>query len=253
MRGDMAQACSILVAARQALRAGISLVYDPQLYVNSTSFRFRERKWFGRTKTYSVGSVSEWFERCRTQGLVDLQYLTSTKSDNRDSLAFANTSPNFLACFFRHGRVRLWGSVWLSDSQSDGWDVVYEESHVPEIFKRKLQWENNAERFREALIRIEAFSRQIGCGEFAEIFHRAQSVLDGEVTVTSEPALPLPEHNRRMFEAAGVADLFGGMGSWNDSPAGIADKLGQREQYEQVSNELLQQLRCAVLYAVNEW
>lgn len=116
-----------------------------------------------------------------------------------------------------------------------------------------MQWENNTERFREALIRIEAFSRQIGCGEFAEIFHRALSVLDGEVTVTSEPALPLPEHNRRMFEAAGVADLFGGMGSWNDSPAGIADKLGQREQYEQVSNELLQQLRYAVLYAVNEW
>lgn len=139
MSGDMAQACSILVAARQALRAGTSLVYDPQLYVNSTSFRFRERKWFGRTKTYSVGSVSEWFERCRTQGLVDLQYLTSTKSDNRDSLAFANTSPNFLACFFRHGRVRLWVSVWLSDSQSDGWDVVYEESRAPEIFKRKLQ------------------------------------------------------------------------------------------------------------------
>lgn len=109
MRGDMAQACSILVAARQALRAGTSLVYDPQLYVNSTSFRFRERKWFGRTKTYSVGSVSEWFERCRTQGLVDLQYLTPTKPDNRDSLAFANSSPNFLVCFFRHGRVRLLG------------------------------------------------------------------------------------------------------------------------------------------------
>lgn len=89
--------------------------------------------------------------------------------------------------------------------------------------------------------------------KFAEIFHRALSVLDGEVTGTSEPALPLPEYNRRMFEAAGVADLFGGMGSWNDSPAVIADKLGQRAQYEQVSNELLKQLRCAGLYAVNEW
>ena len=48
----MAQACSILVAARQALRAGTSLAYDPQPYVNNTSFRFRERTWFGRTKTY---------------------------------------------------------------------------------------------------------------------------------------------------------------------------------------------------------
>ena len=50
MRGDMAQACSILVAARQALRAGTSLVYDPQLYVNSTSFVFGSENGLGEPK-----------------------------------------------------------------------------------------------------------------------------------------------------------------------------------------------------------
>ena len=77
--------------------------------------------------------------------------------------------------------------------------------------------------------------------------------MDGEAAGGPEPSLALPEHNRRLFEAAGVADVFGGMGSWNDSPAGIAEEQGQKECYDKLSQELLQQIRSAVLYAVNEW
>lgn len=253
MHGEMHQACSILVAAQQALRTGAPFMYEAPQYESSTVFHFRSRSWLRGSKTYLVGNVSEWFGRCLTKGLSDVQYLTDTMPDNRDLLGFANASPNLLACFFRNGRVRLFGSCWLFDPQSRGWNVVYMEARKSGIFKRKLAWEDNTENFRQALVRIEAFARQIGCDDFAEIFFRAQAVLDGEAAGGPEPSLALPEHNRRLFEAAGVADVFGGMGSWNDSPAGIAEEQGQKECYDKLSQELLQQIRSAVLYAVNEW
>ena len=169
MHGEMYQACSILVAARQALRTGAPFMYEAPQYESSTVFHFRSRSWLRGSKTYLVGNVSEWFGRCLTKGLSDVQYLTDTMPDNRDLLGFANASPNLLACFFRNGRVRLFGSCWLFDPQSRGWNVVYMEARKSGIFKRKLAWEDNTENFRQALVRIEAFARQIGCDDFAEI------------------------------------------------------------------------------------
>ncbi|MCR4791810.1 MAG: hypothetical protein K5871_03605 [Lachnospiraceae bacterium] len=55
----------------------------------------------------------------------------------------------------------------------------------------------------------------------------------------------------RMFVAASRADVFGGMGSWNDDPGYMAHSMGREEQYTSLSNELYAQIRKAVMYAVN--
>ena len=84
MHGEMYQACSILVAAQQALRTGAPFMYEAPQYESSTVFHFRSRSWLRGSKTYLVGNVSEWFGRCQTKGLSDVQYLTDTMPDNRD-------------------------------------------------------------------------------------------------------------------------------------------------------------------------
>ncbi|MBQ7926458.1 MAG: hypothetical protein IJ335_09220 [Lachnospiraceae bacterium] len=65
--------------------------------------------------------------------------------------------------------------------------------------------------------------------------------------------LPLPEAYRHIFEAAARADVFGAMGSWNDDPAYMAHEKGLEEEYNRLSDELLKQIRQAVLFAVNQW
>ena len=61
----------------------------------------------------------------------------------------------------------------------------------------------------------------------------------------------LEENALRMFLAASQADVFGGMGSWNDDPAGIAQEKGLGEEYDRLSKELYVQIRKAVMYAVS--
>ncbi len=43
------------------------------------------------------------------------------------------------------------------------------------------------------------------------------------------------------------------MGSWNDSPPYMAQEKGLEKEYETLSDQLLKQIRSAILYSVNEW
>lgn len=61
----------------------------------------------------------------------------------------------------------------------------------------------------------------------------------------------LTEEKKRIFFAAS-ADVFGAMGSWNDSPSWAAYEKGLEYEYNLLSEELLRQLKLAALYAVNE-
>lgn len=63
----------------------------------------------------------------------------------------------------------------------------------------------------------------------------------------------LPEKNKALFAAASRAWVFGGMGSWNDSPPYLAHEQGLDGDYERLSAALHRQIMLAVLYAVNEW
>jgi len=63
----------------------------------------------------------------------------------------------------------------------------------------------------------------------------------------------IPDPNLQIFEAASLADVFGAMGSWNDSPPYMAHEKGLDQEYETLSAELLKHIRLAILYAVNEW
>ena len=66
-------------------------------------------------------------------------------------------------------------------------------------------------------------------------------------------SLPLPQERCALFDAADCADVFGAMGSWNDTPPCLAGEKGLSREYDRLSDALLRQIRLAILYAVNEW
>lgn len=83
----------------------------------------------------------------------------------------------------------------------------------------------------------------------------ARNILDGDEKLP-EPKLPMPRIPQKylpLFYAADTADVFGAMGSWNDSPPYLAHEKGLDTEYEELSARLLKNIRLAVLYAVNEW
>ena len=62
----------------------------------------------------------------------------------------------------------------------------------------------------------------------------------------------LPEAKMKLYFAADISDVFGAMGSWNDSPAAKAAEMGISDEYEMVSKELIAHNRLALMYAINE-
>ena len=103
--------------------------------------------------------------------------------------------------------------------------------------------------------KIAAFADKIDFQNFANIFTKALDMLNGkniENNYYKKYFSLLPEINARLFSSAGISDVFGGMGSWNDSPPYYACEKGLENNYKNLSNELLTQIRLAILYSVNE-
>ena len=63
----------------------------------------------------------------------------------------------------------------------------------------------------------------------------------------------MPKKNLALFAAASLADVFGGMSSWNDDAAGLAQHKRRAKEYDELSGELFTQMRKATLFAINEW
>jgi len=53
-----------------------------------------------------------------------------------------------------------------------------------------------------------------------------------------------------LFEAASITDVFGAMGSWNDSPTCMAHEKGMDIEYEFFSGELIKQVRLVPIIAI---
>ena len=176
--------------------------------------------------------------------------------NDRNLLGFSNTTESTLVCFFKE-RVTYFIARWEFDTEKKAWNILYTEYEWIDVPAGKPHFEDESAGFLEILKKIKAFACAIDCDSFAEIFQKAIDILEGTSGhIDTEYGLPLPglpEKHLRIFEAASAADVFGAMGSWNDSPPGMAHKKNLDKEYEELSNELLKQVRLAIRYAINEW
>lgn len=255
MNGDIYLTSSITAAAKKAIQTGGGIQYTPPAHENISFTFLPVKRFFGRfgRKVYAAPDVPSWFAYSRRRGLEDVKFLCPVAVENRELLGFANTAQACILCFFDDGRATCFTSGWYTDRQKNMWDIVYTEQEYSVPPAEKPRFANNLDSFRKALLEIQDFAVAIGCEGFANTFEEARKILEGG-DIKRTPVMPeLPELNLRLFEAAGKADVFHAMGSWNDSPPYMASEKGLEEEFDRVSEELLKNIRLAVLYAVNEW
>lgn len=256
MNGQMYQICSIVAAGRKALQSGEPIKYVPTSYEHSTTFSFLPEKKFFGTRNCIAPDVSTWFEHMKGRGLQNIKFLCPISVKNRQLLGFSNTTESSIFCFLRSGKVSYFVPDWKFDREKRQWNILYSEQWVGPPMEKSC-FEDNTDSFRQVLLEIKNLADQIECEDFARIFGSAISILDGGKEYPDEKygltLPPIPQENLQLFEAASLADVFGAMGSWNDSPPYMAHEKGLDKEYEQLSNELLKNIRLALLYAVNEW
>lgn len=254
MKGELYQLCRLTAAAKSALFGYSGFLYEPIAYENKTEFLFRPSiKEYG-IKNQTADTPEKWYENCVKKGLRDIKLIVPTEVENRNLLGFANAYSGFILCYFKNGEITAFIPKWEFDGGLKKWNILYTEELelIPFV---KPHCDDNTDALREVLIEIEDLAERIDCGGFAKRFALARSILDGESPFGSDklPAPSIPKKLLPLFYAADAADVFGAMGSWNDSPPGMAHEKGLDAEYDELSARLLKSIRLAVLYAVNEW
>ena len=257
MNGEMYQICSIVAAGRKAIQAESPIKYIPAKYENAITFLCLPQRNLISSKKYNSPDVPTWFEYLKNKGLQDIKLFCPFVVKERQLLGFSNTTESSIVCFFKDGRVTYFVPEWQFDSGKKHWNVRYTEHDWRNPSSEKLCFKNNIESFRKALADIQDLAIKIECDYFAHVFADAISILNGSDQYPDKRyglILPeIPQKNLQLFEAASCADVFGAMGSWNDSPPYMAHEKGLDKEYESLSAELLKNIRLAVLYAINEW
>ncbi len=253
----MFQIASIVAASKKAIQLSEGIQYFPAKYENRIEFAFLPPNEILKMEKYTAPNVSAWFEQIRKNQVLDVKLLCPYSVKDRNLLGFSNMTESSILCFHRNGKVTYFVADWQFDSVQKNWNILYSEHEWPDPPSKKPQFENNTDSFREVLLSIRELAIKIECENFAHIFSSAVNLLDGSNEYPDKKhgiELPqIPQQNLQMFEAASIADVFGAMGSWNDSPPYMAHKKGLDKEYETLSADLLKNIRLAILYAINEW
>ena len=249
MNGQMYQIACIVSVARKALKSGKEICYKPEKYTNKLSFQIL----LSENGEVIELSVSDWFENLKEKGLKDLKLFCPISVNDRGILGFSNTTQSSILCFYKDGKASYFLPNWESAFAGRGWDVTYTEYEWERSSQDIPHYENNMEEFKDILIRIENLAIKIECDNFAKVFHSARNFLLDPESGKGLSNPQIPPQNQNIFRAASAADVFGGMGSWNDEPGWLAQDKGLGQQYDELSDQLLRNIRLAILYAINEW
>ena len=252
MNGEVFNACIIVAFIKQALKSNSELNYKSEKFIKSLVFDYVLGD---EPEKREQASINEWFKHALKLGLSDVRYATNltVSSEERSLQGFSNVSYKSILCIYKD-KMSYFVPHWGFEEDKKGWDIVYKEFSLdgtPEIQK----FSDNTLEFKDILTRTSKFADEIECENFGDCFRRGLKALNEpeniEQNVLNAPLMP--KLNLALFTAASAADVFGGMGSWNDDAAGWAKRKKRGKEYEELSSELFTQMQKATLFAINEW
>ena len=252
MNGEVFNACIIVASIKQALKSNLELNYKSEKYIKSLVFDYVLGD---EPEKREQASINEWFKHALKLGLSDVRYATnlSVTSEERSLQGFSNVSYKSILCIYKN-KMSYLVPHWSFEEDKKGWDIVYKEfslNGMPEIQK----FSDNTLEFKDILTKIATFADEIECENFGDCFRKGLKALNEpeniEQNILNAPLMP--KLNLALFTAASAADVFGGMGSWNDDAAGFAQHKKRTKEYDELSGELFTQMRKATLFAINEW
>ena len=252
MNGEVFNTCIIVASIKQALRSNLELSYKGEKYIKSLIFDYILE---GNQEKREQASINEWFKHAKKLGLSDVRFATNlvVSSEERSLQGFSNVSYKSILCIYKD-KMSYFVPHWSFEEDKKGWDIVYKEfslNGMPEI----QNFSDNTLEFKDILTKIAKFADEIECENFGDCFRKGLKALNEpeniEQNILNAPLMP--KLNLALFTAASAADVFGGMGSWNDDAAGWAKRKKRDKEYDELSAELFTQMQKAILFAINEW
>lgn len=270
MTGTFAQLISLVSFGNEFLNTGsLPENYYPEnstfQFCNSVQFvSFRKGLFSSKFKESVIATdPAKWFGLLKKEKCKKL-YLLYQSSDQ------ANGPDHKLAGFIGGGGTWLTEAIYSkhSDFWANNWTVTNKDSKDRKIWSVKygatawdqptqnLQFDLDTEKagLYDALEKIGAFAKQHNLENWSGVFERAQKALESENPAADFYHKDLivtencPLTARQLLFGAGMAWVFGGMGSWND--IGF-DNAEDNQAYDDFSAALYSAINTAVMAAIN--
>ena len=226
-----------------------------------------------------AASAAEWREALAKRGLVNAYALYGQTEQEIEEQGFTYSRLWGVLTVFADGRKTYWTPV----AERTQWTEVERE------FKVKRWWMERTVRRKEKwpVYSVDYTEREVtgapadwpkftDCSEeLARVYKELAELCDdigekyfggrfreGYRVLTDEAEPGMSEQMRkhfpkmtgaklRLYNAALCARVFGGMGSWNDVPAGRAEAANRSDDYRRLSAELARYGKMAEMYAAN--
>ena len=250
MNGETDLLTRIVLYTRTFQRDHVMVKFAMSPYERSITFNFADG-----TK---AGSSEDWLARISGK-ISRIIYHPSPNLNNPEHIGFSNAERQFIVTIYNDDTVSYWFSRWEFNRLFKKWVITFTERVWENPPVEMSGFRNNIEDFKNVLYDIGILAKDLGFPDYARVFDRAYRLLTGEMTITDVRGRVktgfdyslLSGDAERMYWAADIADVFGGLGSWNDSPSCVADDTGRGEEFKNLSFELYVQSRNAIAYAVN--
>lgn len=249
MNGELMNMVQLTLSAKHYIRTGKnekSLAANAQ--IDKMTFSFVQQDFGKMASAYEAESRDEWLKMLAERGAEDIKLIVVDEIDNFDRLAFANSIPCFMLCFY-DGGITSWNKRWTFNNETKKWDVHFTETICRNTPPGKPQFSDVSQQMVKLFERLRALSQKLGLSEFSMRFAAAQGALQANF-VNGDATSPA---NRRLLQAAVEAYVFGGEGSWNDKAKFIAAGKGLSEEYQNLTKDLYRGIALSCMYAVNEW
>ena len=232
-------------------------------YVEALKFaRYQDKQAFQGTEI--ANDVRSWFETLHSEGARRLWYVAFAwqRDDLPEHIAgsFAGGVPRAIQVDYPD-RYELWYPKWTVGDKDHPhrriWNVEYRALPSERSQVRMPDVESIRVYLRQKLEAAEEFAQRAaeGAQPWAAWFTAALQLLTNSIPLPPYHTDMLPQDGylllaRQLLAAATQANVFSGMGSWND--IGFNDKAIQA-QYEQVTRELYEAVKISFIAAVNSF
>lgn len=257
MNGSMYQMMKIVSYVKKRIREGTESSLIMPDSNRSIFFEFLEEGFLFAQKNKTAANVQDWYRILQQKNIKTVKMHISVANNDPRMAGFANGEAEGLVTAYGKGAVTYWKPSWSYNQEAHAWDICYKEILWENMRIEYLEQEDDpTDDFKEALKKIETFADEIGFDHYARDFREAYEILCGIKPADYPKWMERDRHlfnpeTARLVLAVEKADVFGGMGSWNDSPPYYAHDRGRDEEYDQVTYELYVQSRRAAMYAVN--
>ncbi|MCP3773753.1 ATP-binding protein [Paenibacillus sp. MZ04-78.2] len=250
MNGELHHIILITSYTNALLNQGI--LSEPEAYTNNVHYAVRfiephERK--SLLKFFSKPANNEfdtlkWMQNIKDRHCKGAFLINSNKiKDEAVTSAFVGGGRRWaIVCVFEHFN-EIWVPNWnlAKEPPNTKWDITYTKVISYDEYKSvKYNLDDLSQRLRIALSNISKLAEEISeMGWKERFFDKGIKCLIGE---QAEEKNLLPEHYpvsaQRIMNTISCSWVFGGMGSWNDSPPYSAHCHGKEMEYHKYTNEL---------------